>query len=286
MIRLPDGRALAFTESGDEDGAPVILFHGVPGSRLIGLGALAATPGAQGLRLVAVDRPGIGGSDPLPSRRLLDWPKDVAALADALGFDQFSVHGASGGGPYALACAHAMPERLRAAIVVNGLAPFDLPGASAGLSSFERAAWWLFGHAPGMCAIAAREHMRMARREPSALPPRMTRRMASVDRRAMEADGAGERIGRQLHEAFRQGSAGVARDLYLLSRPWGFDLGDISMTVDLWQGTADRNVPESMGRALAAALPNCRARFLDGAGHLIELRHGARIFEPARASSS
>ncbi len=282
-IRLPDGRTLAYATAGEPEGSPVMIFHGVPGSRLIGLDVLAALPGTHGLLFVAVDRPGIGGSAPLRGRRLLDWPADVAALADALNFERFSVYGASGGGPYALACALLMPESLIATIVVNSLAPLDLDGAGDGLSPSARTTWWLLGHAPGFCRLAAGAQARMARSNPDAMPPRMARRMAEKDRRAVDSEGAGDLIGRQLIEAFRQGPGGVARDLWILSRPWGFDLGDISMTVDLWQGMVDRNVPESMGRTLAASIPACRARFMEGEGHLIEQHNMDRILEPARA---
>lgn len=280
-IRLPDGRRLAYATAGDPDGAPVLLFHGVPGSRLVGLEALAAAPGAAGVLLVAVDRPGIGGSDRLPGRTLLDWPSDVAALADALGWDRFSVLGGSGGGPYALACALTMPDRLRAVVLVNSLAPFDLDGAPDGLDWRMRAAWWLLGHVPGMCGTAARAQARMVRRSPTALPPRMARRMAEVDRRAAGTPAAGEGIGRQFEEAFRQGPGGVARDLHILSRPWGFDLGEVAVTVDLWQGEADRNVPASMGRALTRALPSCRAHYLPGVGHLVDMPYAAEMLAPA-----
>ena len=86
----------------------------------------AAGPGWDA-GLVAVDRPGVGQSDPLPGRRLLAWPDDVALLADGLGLDRFAVLGHSGGGPFATACAHALPERVTALGVVCGFAPMDRP---------------------------------------------------------------------------------------------------------------------------------------------------------------
>ena len=282
-ITLPDGRLIAYTEVGDAEGAAVFFFHGVPGSRRVGLSRWSEDPGAAGLRLISVDRPGIGDSDPFPRRRLLDWPADVAALADALEIEQFSVLGGSGGGPHALACAYVMPDRLRSTIVVNGLAPIDLEGAMDGMTSKAHWAWWMLGHVPGMCRMAARAQARMVKRSPSALPPRMARWMAAEDRRAMSAEGVGEFIGQQLGEAFRQGPSGVARDLYILSRPWGFDLRDVRSPVYLWQGTADRNVPPSMGRAMETALPNCRARYIDEAGHLLGRQHLDGLLDPARA---
>src|SRR5262249_37258319 len=100
LITLADGRRLAFCEYGAPQGKPVFSFPGWPGSRLE---ARLAAPTARrfNARLIAVDRPGFGRSDFKKRRTLVDWPGDVAKLADALGLDRFSIAGVSGGGPYA-----------------------------------------------------------------------------------------------------------------------------------------------------------------------------------------
>jgi len=104
VLRLNDGRLLGYAEFGDPGGTPVMFFHGFPGSRLEGaLGHEAAERAA--VRMICIDRPGMGLSTFQPGRRMLDWPADVAALADALGIGRFAVGGVSGGGPYAAVCA-------------------------------------------------------------------------------------------------------------------------------------------------------------------------------------
>ena len=124
VIRLSDGRRLGYAEYGDPEGWPLMFFHGTPGSRIM---ARFAGPKARelGVRLIAPDRPGFGRSDFQPHRRLLDWPRDVEELADALNLEKFSVAGVSGGGPYVAACAWKMGERLINAGMVSGLAPED-----------------------------------------------------------------------------------------------------------------------------------------------------------------
>src|SRR5579864_1224257 len=107
LLTLRDGRALAYLEVGRGDGAPVFHFHGHGSSRLEAL-ALAHAAENAGVRLIALDRPGIGYSAPKSGDRLLDWPSDVAEAADQLGIVRFAVQGMSAGGPYALACAHAL----------------------------------------------------------------------------------------------------------------------------------------------------------------------------------
>src|SRR3954447_785740 len=109
-IDLPDGRTLELHELGDRDGFPVLAHHGTPGS-----GTLYERWGTPGVRLVAYDRAGYGGSTRNPGRSVADVVGDVHAIADALGFERFATWGLSGGGPHALACAALCDERLVAA---------------------------------------------------------------------------------------------------------------------------------------------------------------------------
>ncbi|MBC7801768.1 MAG: alpha/beta fold hydrolase, partial [Gemmatimonadaceae bacterium] len=118
MVRLPDGRAIAVEEYGDPAGLPVLYFHGWPASRLEA-GLIPELP----VRLLAFDRPGYGRSSPQPGRTLLDWPRDVAEVADRLGLDRFHVVGLSGGAPYAVACAYAIPDRVRGMALVCPVPP-------------------------------------------------------------------------------------------------------------------------------------------------------------------
>ena len=136
VLALADGRRLGYAEFGDPSGAPCLYFHFSPGSRLEPAAVFSGVrqPWLRGVRLVSADRPGFGLSDRQPTRTLLDWPGDMAALADHLGIDRFAVLGASGGGAYALACARLLPSRLTAAVVVSGIGPLDRPGATTAMA--------------------------------------------------------------------------------------------------------------------------------------------------------
>ena len=109
VLQLKDGRKLGYAEYGDLSGKPMFHFHGHPGSRLEGK-LFGEKPKEHGVHVISVDRPGIGLSDFLPKRTLLDWPDDIIELADHLGLSKFVVEGMSGGGPYAVACAYKIPE--------------------------------------------------------------------------------------------------------------------------------------------------------------------------------
>jgi len=145
-VLLSDGRQLAYIECGDPVGEPVFHFHGHPGSRLEALIASDAATRA-GVRLIGVDRPGMGRSDFKPRRRLLEWADDIAALADALAIDKFAVEGTSGGGPYTAACAFKLADRITACGIVAGLGPIHRFG-TRGMMAVNRLQFGLARRAP------------------------------------------------------------------------------------------------------------------------------------------
>jgi pimeloyl-ACP methyl ester carboxylesterase len=267
-LRLADGRWLGFAEYGDPGGRPVLVFHGLPGSRLPQSDDAVISP-APGLRFIGVDRPGFGLSSFQRRRQLLDWPADVVALADALGLDRFAVLGGSGGGPYALACARYLPERLEHVVTVNGMAPLDRPGAYRGFRALSALSWWYLAHMPGQRFLVAGLQYAVTWRDPARLVRTFARRMAPSDRELLADDRVRPGMGRHIAEAFRAGPRGVAHEMKVLTRPWGFMLADITAAVDLWQGDDDQTVPRAMGEDLAGSIPHCRARFVSGTGHMM-----------------
>src|SRR5512140_3509821 len=126
QLRLRDGRRLGYAEYGASSGNVLFYFHGWPSSRFEPR-LLHSRCVQMGLRLVAPDRPGYGLSDFQIHRRLLDWPKDVCELADHLGAKSFTVMCVSGGGSYGVACAAAVPERVKVLLLVCSVAPSDSP---------------------------------------------------------------------------------------------------------------------------------------------------------------
>jgi pimeloyl-ACP methyl ester carboxylesterase len=266
-VRLPDGRRLAYDEAGDPAGAPLLFFHGLASSRRArhpddGIAA------SLGVRLLTIDRPGIGESDPLPRRRLLDWPADVADLASALGLQRFAVAGWSSGGPHALACAVRLGPMVTRVGLLSSAAPFQGREARAYLDSSWRWIGWMASHAP---SLVRRFFERMARRvhaDPEGVLDGSIREMPPADRLLMEQPEVRAMVLEATLEAFAQGGPGVAADAIAVARSWGFELTDVETPVLLWHGEDDRTWPAAVGRHLAASLPRCRATFLPGQGHL------------------
>lgn len=275
-LTLRDGRRLGHAEYGRADGAPCFYFHGHPGSRLE---AVLAEPAAAaaGLRIIALDRPGYGESDVQPCRTLMDWPRDVAEAADLLGLGRFAVAGASGGGPYALACAHQLPDRVTRAAVLSGVGPYDVPGITRGMRWQNRVGFGWGARFPALARLIMRSMERGIRERPERTIEAIARAMSSVDGQIVRRPEVRELLIADIAEAFRQGSLGAAWDVVLLGRPWGFAPREIRPVVHLWQGEADVLVPPAMGRYLAGQIPHCEARFLPGEGHLLIIDHMADL---------
>jgi pimeloyl-ACP methyl ester carboxylesterase len=265
FVELRDGRRLAYCEHGDRAGHPTLFCHGFPGS---GAQAALAAPAASeaGVRLIAPDRPGSGASDRRPQRRLLEWPADVAQLADRLGLARFAIVGVSGGGPYALACAHAMPERIDAVAVVSGIAPLDDEAL------LERMRW-----SDRLVLRTARRTPRLVRGllQPAivlrAFPDAAFRLLAvqlgAPDREVLRRDAVRRLLARALAESLRQGVGGTVDDLLVLARPWGFRLQDVAPCVHLWHGGRDRVVPAQHCDYLRERLPRSRYLHCPQDGH-------------------
>lgn len=280
-LRLRDGRALAYTAWGNLDGPPVLFFHGSPLSRLWCPDEEATQ--AAGVHLVVVDRPGVGRSDVQPGRRLEDWPLDVAELADALGLERFAVAGYSAGGPYALACAALLGERVTRAGLVSTTAHMFLrerPGAIEELDKEDRRAF----------ELVEREDRETAARRFAAELEEWTRSVAEEPRRFLDPlpvndqnrwfreDSA--RVGPFLEaigEALRQGPAATAWGRLIAFEPCPFRLEEISVDVLLWHGRLDAIAPCAAVEFLAARIPNCKVTIWPDEGHIGIARHWDEI---------
>lgn len=286
VFRLKDGRYLGYREFGDPAGHPVFLFHGIPGSRC-GAGVIADQAAERGVRVIGVDRPGIGLSTFQPNRSFLDWPSDVKELADSLGLDRFGVVGNSGGSAYVAACATLIPERLNFAGIISGMGPIDVPEwqAELRLPRTRRLLIAIAQRSPRLaCRLAAPLLVRELDPTREGALERMKSIMAPADRLLLDQPHVARAVLHDAAEAIKQGPIGVTWDMMLYARPWGFRLEDIKTLVHVWHGEADITVPPIFGRTIAAALPRCRATFWPGEGHLMAVSRAGQIIETVNAS--
>jgi pimeloyl-ACP methyl ester carboxylesterase len=270
-LRLPDGRTLTYAEYGVPAGKPVLYFHGHGGSRLE-----PAVLGDDefikaGIRLIAPDRPGMGGSDFQPGRGFSHWPKDVVTLAGRLGLSKFAILGISGGGGYISACARWIPERLSAAVIVSGAGQMNSPEARTSLPVMGRLMWWLAARSARLMGLLLSLSKPRNLDDPAKIRQQLKRTMPPGEVAVFDKPGRLEAFMASGAESMRQGVRGIAWDAHLYARSWDFHLEEICFPVRLLHGEADLNVPVAVARKVAASIPGCRATFYPGEGHFSTL---------------
>lgn len=241
---------------------------------------------AAGVRLIAPDRPGIGGSDRRPWRRPIDWVEDVRALADALGLDRFAVLGWSAGGPHALACGHHLGERVTAVGLASPAAGWFIGhGATPDVHLDGRRVATVAGSVRWWARLLLGDTRRRVDQDPEEVVAGETRNHSPADREILERPPVRSMMAAALVEQFRQGMGGIRDEAMAIARPWGFDPGAVRVPVLLWHGEADTTVSAAAARGLASRLASCRATFYPGAGHYLVLEHWSDILHTLAAAA-
>lgn len=268
-VAVRDDRRLSFAEYGSHTGPAIVWMHGTPGARRqIPLDARAYAE-QQGLRIIGIDRPGIGSSTPYLYPNLLDWTGDLELLLDALGIEDVRVIGLSGGGPYALAAGAGLPERVRGVGVLGGVAPTrgeDAIGGGPIQLAVRLAPLLSAGRVPLGAALTTA--IRTVKPLAGAgldlyarvQPPGDKNLLARPEFKAMFLDDL-------LNGSRFQTSAPLA-DLVLFTREWGFALADVKVPVRWWHGDVDHIVPFRHGQHVVDRLPDATMSVIDGESHL------------------
>jgi pimeloyl-ACP methyl ester carboxylesterase len=277
-LRLNDGRLLELAEYGDRAGPAALFFHGFIGSHH----QVAFANGAalrHGLRLVAINRPGVGRSTPRRRRTLCESADDARQVADALGLGRFAVIGASGGAPYALACLARLPERARVAALLSGLGPIGEPEVLGRMGRLPRRVLRLGRMAPWLVRATLWLRMRRFRADPDGFLAELLRRWSRSDQQLFERPEVRELFLTDMRQVLVEGEGpgNLAKELGLYFR-WGFRLSDVpaDARVLLWHGREDRLVPSFMSEHVAAALPGAEVTVYPG-GHFMALNHADEI---------
>lgn len=282
-IMLPDGRDLGYAEAGSPNGYPLFIFHGFPGSRLEARG-LEEIRRRHNIRIIATDRPGYGLSTYHPTFRITDWPADVQILARQLKLKRFAVIGGSGGGPFALACAHAIPSHTLTSVgLLASAGPWE--AGTRDVPKSARIGSWAATNCPffatGLLDLVINLAKRFAytntgkKLMDSALSKAIKTAGKEIPEQEQEEAVAErrERAMRIFLEPFSQGSKGFVREAYLLTHSYGFRLENVKPMVYIWHGTRDTNSPIRMIRYMAERLPNCKLREFEGETHFTIMKH-------------
>jgi pimeloyl-ACP methyl ester carboxylesterase len=268
-VPLADGRSIEVVVQGADEGVLLIFHHGSPG---------AAQPfepfdraaAQRGIVLAFPSRAGFGESTRQEGRTVASAAEDAAALADHLGHDRFLTAGWSGGGPHALACAALLPDRVRAAATIAGVAPYDARGLdwTAGMGEDNQIEYPLAARDPDELLRWMEPHVQaMATIEAEQIVAEMRSLVSDVD--AAQVTGEfGDNLAASFRSAFRHGAWGWYDDDLAFVRDWGFDPSTIEVPVSIWQGHRDLMVPITHGEWLAAHIPGVRAHLRPEHGHL------------------
>lgn len=263
---LSDGRQLGFATYGADTGPAIFFLHGFGDCRLTG--AWFDEPGKNlGARIVAVDRPGVGLSSPQDQRTVLDHAEDVRQLAAHLNAKTYSVVGVSGGGPFALACAYALPEeQLKSVSLVGGCGPFDL--------TMRHSRWtvWLFFQIGRQFPFLLRKFRTQELKKNTSKPVEQVvadtkKQLNGVaiqylgphekDRALLLDDSFLAFCCDAMQEHFKQGVESHMEEWrVLVSSDMGFELDQVraELPVQLWYGKYDASVSWRVGEAIKAAM--------------------------------
>jgi pimeloyl-ACP methyl ester carboxylesterase len=279
-VAVGDDRQIGFAEFGDPQGRAVFWLHGTPGARRQIPVEARAHAERKHIRLIGVDRPGIGSSTPFQYPNVLAFADDLRTIADTLGINDFAVIGLSGGGPYALACAAAMPERVVVACVLGGVAPTvgaeGIGGGVMGFGSKVAPALPVIGLPLRLAAVGLVQMIRP-------VAPLALQAYAWVspegDRRLLERPEFGAMFLDDLLNGSRKQLAAPFADVAVFAKDWGFRLDQVKVPVRWWHGDKDHIVPFEHGVHVVSRLPDAELYTLPGESHLGGLGRGEEILD-------
>ena len=268
LVLARDGRRLRLQEWGQPHGAPVFLLHGTPGSRL-GPRPRPAVLYAQGIRLIAYDRPGYGDSDRLPGRRVADAAADMEDIADHLGLSTFAVVGRSGGAPHALAGAALLPDRVTRVAGLANIAPPDADGldwyADMTPSNARTYSAARLGYAE--LTRSMEDALAQVDAAPTGSLPFGDTELAAADEAVIADFGIKRMLSTSFAESLRGSLTGWIDDTIAFSTPWGFDPVSIKVPTLLWHGRDDIFSPVSHTFWLSRKIKNASVLIDPGAAH-------------------
>lgn len=279
LVSLKDGRKIEVRTAGPEDGEILLFHHGAPGAGLP-FKPWVRSAAARGLRTVMYSRPGYGLSTAHPGRKVIDAASDAAAVLDAVAATTFRAIGWSFGGPHALACAAALPDRCLATAVIAGWAPHSADGIDwfAGMAEENVAELGLALQGESALApfLKASAHA-MATMQPASLVKSLGALLSEVDKAQVTGEFA-EWFAETIRVGMARGIAGLRDDDLAIMSDWGFRVAD-ARSVVIWHGEQDRIAPVSHGRWLADHIPDARRRLFHDEGHMSIIRLFDRILD-------
>jgi pimeloyl-ACP methyl ester carboxylesterase/DNA-binding CsgD family transcriptional regulator len=286
ILQLDDGRNLAYTEYGDLNGEPVFHCHSVLGSRQEQAFNAQQISEQKAVRVIVMDRPGYGASDPDPKTSFINWAKDLVQLADYLNIEKFSLTGYAMGGLYALACAHEMPERLkRVAIIGTGMTPGSSKDFEKMIPLYKMNTR-LAKYVPKVYNLLSSVLIKGVLSDPAGFFEQFTEILEQADRDIVDSKAFKTEMFATLREGFRQGGNASSRDVIQFMHDWSFELSKINIPIDIWHGSNDYHIPILLGKRFTEHIKNTTLFIKEGQGHYMFYTHWSEILDELLLSKS
>ncbi|HVQ99059.1 MAG TPA: alpha/beta hydrolase [Mycobacterium sp.] len=277
-VAVGDDRQLGFAEFGDPQGRAVFWLHGTPGARRQIPTEARIFAERNGIRLIGIDRPGIGSSTPFQYDNVVAFADDLATVADTLGVDKMAIVGLSGGGPYTLGCAAALPDRIVTVGVLGGVAPTRgadaVGGGVVALSSYVAPLLERAGLPIRLAAVALIWMIRPLAEPALYLYARVS---PEGDRRLLVRPEFKAMFLDDLLNGSRKQLAAPFADVVVFARDWGFRLEQVKVPVNWWHGDRDHIVPFEHGKHVVARLPEAELHRIPGESHMAGLGRAEEI---------
>ena len=279
-VAVGDDRQIGFAEFGDPLGRAVFWLHGTPGARRQIPVEARVYAERNHIRLIGVDRPGIGSSTPFQYENVLAFADDLRTIADVLGIDKMAIIGLSGGGPYTLACAAAMPERVVTVGVLGGVAPTVGPERIGGGAMALGSAMAPFMPFIGLpLRLAAVSLIRVAKPFADRAIDVYGRVSPVGDRQLLARPEFKAMFLDDLLNGSRKQMAAPFADVVVFAKDWGFRLDEVKVPVRWWHGDKDHIIPFAHGEHVVALLPDAELYTLPGESHLAGLGYAEEILD-------
>ena len=283
---LEDGRRLIYDIYGDKEGFPYFYFHGYPCSRLEA-SCLHEEAAKKNIKLISIDRPGLGLSDFQEDRVISDWPRDVLCLSKELNLKKFGIVSYSAGSAYALACGCEFPDKLVKIVLLAALGAVDFqqPGlrkdhkfvfkiANKIPILYQGLFWWT--------RIRRIKSKNGAKKFYRSNLSNLNQR----DRELLKTKDILNKIVEIQRESCSRGLKGLVHEAKLLGKPWGINLQSLSsnLRIYLWHGTGDLIAPVTGSREIESLLPKCEVQYKEDDGHFsLIFNHHEEILNEMRS---
>ena len=278
-FQLADGRNMAYQEYGDLSGEPVVHCHSVLGSHMEQAFNADEICKQKNVRLIVMDRPGFGASDPDDDACFKKWPHDLAEFLDAENISKCSLTGYAMGGQFVLACAYEIPAKIKKAAIISAGVAASSKEDYENMVPLYKMNNKLALHVPKVYRLLSSVLVKGVLNDPEGFFEQLSEKLDEADKQVIHSDAFKDHMFSSMKEGFKQGGKASSNEIVQYMHEWGFELTAIKTPVDIWHGDCDHHVPIILSSKLAPQLQNKTYFTQPGQGHYLFYTHWEQILK-------